>query len=799
MQAKFFSLFSLVYLFCESFLQSVFYPLSMPRIPGVLVLVLVLLSAVLICASAERVVVYYSPGNYSKVSALANVDNSRVILRCKKLHFFVVNITNREFMRLKELGIKCERDKLVKAMYIPNDPLLPQQWGVRDISLLKAWNYTTGSHKVVVAVLDTGIDYNHPDLKANIWVNTKEIPNNGIDDDGNGYVDDYYGYNFYNNSSKVLDDDGHGTHCAGIIAGVINNSLGVAGVANVKIMDLKVLNASGYGYDSEIARAIVYATDNGANIISMSLGGPSYTAALEEACQYAWNHGVLLVAAAGNSGSNEVDYPAAFNTVIAVGAVNSNNSLAWFSNYGPNLELVAPGVNILSTFPRYPVYLSITENCTLNYTELSGTSMATPFVAGVAALLKSYNYSLTNAEIRRILDETARDLGSLGRDEYFGYGLVNATAAIMAVAKNTSTHPNPNYTVTGSINFTYYPPSPVVNHTVYFTGFVNSYYGTISSTFWDFGDGHYAYGINVAHVYTKPGNYTVLFQIVNSSGDVAYVTRVIRIRSSDILPVAKFTVCGNSSPITAGSSIHLISKSYDPDGEILSSKWDINGQTFEGNTVNITVNSTGVYKVSLSVTDNSGLSSNQTQYFIVFPRINVSYFSDSDSDGWSNLAELIAGTDIYSSNSKPASFVVRRSVSVNNTTVCVTIYSNSTNLTEIVEYLPPGTTFLNCSARDYYCYGDRLVVLSNLSRFSYLLKVNNTSTYYLAGMAVDKYGTVFVVGGTQSFCSQSLTKPQIFQKIMEDITLYSRAPPSEKVRIFQEIMELIQQYVNAPP
>ena len=773
--------------------------------PRMLVLVLVLLSVVLICAHAERVIVYYSPHNYTQVTALAKVDNSRVVLRCKKLHFFVVNISNQEFMHLRKLGIKCERDPIVKAMYVPNDPLLPREWGIKDINLLRAWNYTTGSHKVVVAVLDTGIDYNHPDLRANIWVNTKEIPNNGIDDDGNGYVDDYYGYNFYNNSSKVLDDDGHGTHCAGIIAAVINNSIGIAGVANVKIMDLKVLNSSGYGYDSEIARAIVYATDNGANIISMSLGGPDYATALEDACQYAWDHGVLIVAAAGNDGSYGVDYPAAFNSVIAVGAVNSNNSLAWFSNYGPNLELVAPGVNILSTFPQYPVYLNITDNCTLDYTELSGTSMATPFVAGVAALLKSYNYSLTNREIRSILDETAKDLGPWGRDEYFGYGLVNASAAIMTVVKNTSssTHPNLNYTVTGSINFTYYPPSPVVNHTVYFTGFVNSYYyGTISSAFfWDFGDGHYAYGINAAHVYTKPGNYTVFFQVVNSSGNVAYVTHVIHVRSSDVLPVARFVVYGNSSPITIGSRVYLVSKSYDLDGKILSSMWDINGQTFEGNDTNITANSTGVYKVMLSVTDNSGLSSNQTQYFIAFPRINVSYFLDNDSDGWSNLAELIAGTDMYSSNSKPVGFVVSRTISANNSTVCVTVYSSATNLTETVEYLPPGTTLLNCSASDYYCCGTRLVVLSNLSRFSYFLRVNNTTrTYYIAGMAVSTHGTVFVVGGTQSFCLQpQLTKPQIFQKIMEDINLYVRAPPSEKVRIFQEIMELIQQYVNAPP
>ncbi|MDD1729097.1 MAG: S8 family serine peptidase, partial [Methanospirillum sp.] len=275
----------------------------------------------------------------------------------------------------------------------PNDPEFPYQWGLKnsgqspfygksgaDIKAQNAWGTTTGSSSVIIAVVDTGVDYSHPDLAANIWTNSGEIPNNGIDDDRNGYVDDVRGWNFYSKTNNPMDDHGHGTHCAGSIAAVGNNNIGITGVCwNAKIMPLKFLGASGNGKVSDAISAILYANRMGASVISNSWGGSQYTQALKDAIDAS---PAVVVCASGNSRQNSdslPQYPAAYtsNNIISVAATDSKDNLATFSNYGPSsVDLAAPGVLIRSTYLNR------------GYQYLSGTSMATPYVSGVAGLLK---------------------------------------------------------------------------------------------------------------------------------------------------------------------------------------------------------------------------------------------------------------------------------------------------------------------------------------------------------------------------------------------------------------------------
>ena len=340
----------------------------------------------------------------------------RIIKMSRKLGFVVIrtnvndtNIVKKILDKKKVPYTYVEHAHYVYTTYIPNDPLFKNQWGPKDINLTKAWDITLGNDTIIVAVVDTGIDYTHPDIAAHY------LP---------------LGYDIVNNDPDPLDDNGHGTHCAGIIAAVINNSIGIAGTANVKLIAEKVLAANGTGTDYDVALGIQYAVDNGSKVISMSLGGPLPSITLQNAVQYAWSKGAVLVAASGNDGLATIDYPAAYPEVIAVGAINESNQLAWFSNYGKEQELVAPGVNILSTMPTYPVYLNTTYGVPLDYANLSGTSMATPFVAGVAALTWATHPTATNAQIRYILNHTAIDLGAPGWDIYYGYGKVDAYKAI---------------------------------------------------------------------------------------------------------------------------------------------------------------------------------------------------------------------------------------------------------------------------------------------------------------------------------------------------------------------------------
>ncbi|ABB31432.1 peptidase S8 and S53 subtilisin kexin sedolisin [Geobacter metallireducens RCH3] len=282
----------------------------------------------------------------------------------------------------------AEPNYLLKASKIPTDPKFYSTWGMAKINAPAAWDNTTGSAGVVVAVIDSGVDYNHPDLKANMWINQAELNGKpGIDDDGDGVVDDIYGYNGVNNNGNPMDNNGHGTHVAGTIGAVGNNGIGVAGVNwTVKIMACKFLDANGSGYTSDAIECLQYVKkmkSRGVNIVATnnSWGGGGYSRALYDTINS--QRDILFITAAGNAAANNdttPSYPADYNlpNIIAVAATTSTDGLASFSNYGRRTVMVgAPGYSILSTYPNN------------QYAYLSGTSMATPHVTGLAALIKA--------------------------------------------------------------------------------------------------------------------------------------------------------------------------------------------------------------------------------------------------------------------------------------------------------------------------------------------------------------------------------------------------------------------------
>lgn len=290
-----------------------------------------------------------------------------------------------------------EEDAVARIGAGSGDPYYPRQWHLPRIGAERAWEVSRGAPEITVAVVDTGVDSSHPDLSGRVLA----------------------GYDFVDGDSDPCDENGHGTYVAGILAAAGDNGLGVAGVAwRVRVLPVRVLDKSGQGYYSDVAAGIRYAADRGAKVINLSLGGGAYSRALQEAVDYARSRGSLPVAAAGNGAAQSLDYPAACNGVIAVGATDENDLPAPFSNRGGELDIMAPGVSILSAYPGN------------RYTSMSGTSAAAPQVSGAAALLLSVNGALSANEVERMLLTTARDLGEPGRDDASGWGLVRLDRAL---------------------------------------------------------------------------------------------------------------------------------------------------------------------------------------------------------------------------------------------------------------------------------------------------------------------------------------------------------------------------------
>ncbi|MHB1317810.1 MAG: S8 family peptidase [Anaerolineae bacterium] len=307
---------------------------------------------------------------------------------------------------------------------VPNDPYYDTfQTNLSLIGMPQAWDLSLGSGQIV-AVIDSGIDLQHPDLRDRLWSNSGEIAGDLADDDGNGYVDDVVGWDFVSGDALPEDGYGHGTHVSGIVGAATGNLVGIAGVAGgSSLMVLRALGNDGKGTYANIALAIRYAADQGARVINLSLGGPLPSTAMEEQVQYAQSLGCLVVAAGGNTGTVGVLYPAAIDGVLAISASNYLDQAYSGNSRGPELDIAAPGVNIYSTM-RNGLYGTMT-----------GTSMATPHVSGVAALLRSYRTDLTWQQIAEAITSTAVDIDVPGWDDRTGWGRLDAAAALASFSE----------------------------------------------------------------------------------------------------------------------------------------------------------------------------------------------------------------------------------------------------------------------------------------------------------------------------------------------------------------------------
>ena len=333
---------------------------------------------------------------------------------------------------------------------IPNEALFSNQWGLSndgsfslspavadaDVDMDQAWDVTTGNSSVVAAILDTGTRLGHPEFSGRLWVNTLETPGNGTDDDNNGYGDDINGWDFANGDATATDDNGHGTNVTGILGATGNNGIGYAGVDwNCKLMVLKVLDNTNYGFYSWWTDAFYYAVGNGASVVNISAGGTSFSTFMLDAVEYAYANDVAIVASMMNEDTSRLFYPAAYSQTIAVGATDPNDhrsspfpwSTTSGSNFGTHIDVVAPGSYIFG--------LNYQSNTNYN-TYWSGTSQAAPLVTGICALMRGTVPGLSVDDLRNILRNTADDqVGDpaedvAGFDNYYGYGRVNAQAAL---------------------------------------------------------------------------------------------------------------------------------------------------------------------------------------------------------------------------------------------------------------------------------------------------------------------------------------------------------------------------------
>ena len=509
-----------------------------------------------------------------------------------------------------------------------------QKWAMdaNNVNAEAAWDVTTGRSDVIIAVVDSGCQRTHPDLAANMWTNSGEIAGNGVDDDGNGFIDDVHGWDWYfndndpnpdygdgfDNDFNGAADDGsfHGTFAASNAAAVANNGTGMAGAAwNCQIMALKVFTDDGGASTVDIANACTYAANNGAKVINMSLGG-GYSSVLESAVNYAHSQGLITVASAGNGNSSSQQYPSSLNHVISVGASDSGSVLAGgsgdldgrasFSQYGVNaVDVVAPGADLVGAGVGTVASGSPGSS---NWVLASGTSFSAPLVAGLAALVESRNRDvgagLTNDDIENIIQTNTIDLPDDPNDSpngganWDGNGLVDFRACIDAVPTGPTN--NPPTAVAGPNQ------SGLVSDTFNFDGSGSSDPdGPIASYSWTFGDGNSASGANVSHSYASAGTYTVTLTVSDGSltdSDTLTVT----VSSNPVNNPPTAVAGANQSGLVTDTFSFDGSGSSDPDGPIASYSWTFgDGNSASGANVSHSYASAGTYTVTLTVSDGS--------------------------------------------------------------------------------------------------------------------------------------------------------------------------------------------------
>jgi subtilisin family serine protease len=396
-----------------------------------LIIVILLLPFSLLAEKTEKEIIYQYK-NDTDLKSLHMKNSEDINLRISQLK------TNNKIAIAEE---NFERSILGELV---NDKLFPEQWYLQqasdhDIDIKKAWKIEQGDKNTVIAVIDTGVDIDHPDLVERIWENSDEIADNGIDDDHNGYIDDVHGWDFVHNNNDPNPDPNnkglnsgvvHGTHVAGIIVAQADNGKGVVGICRkCRIMPVQVMNDEGVGKVSSIYNGILYAVNNGADIINLSFGNYDFSSLENEAVKKARAAEIIVVAAVGNDGKNlnkKPIYPACYKGVLGVAATNKNDLKIDFSNYGSNcVDISAPGSNILSTYYTEDLEYSYHSN----YGYMSGTSMAAPIVASVAGLLKSFNKNYTEEKIKKLIINNAEDVG-LGNS--MGKGRINARLVLKA-------------------------------------------------------------------------------------------------------------------------------------------------------------------------------------------------------------------------------------------------------------------------------------------------------------------------------------------------------------------------------
>ena len=479
-----------------------------------------------------------------------------------------------------------EDNGVMRALVTPNDPRYGTQYGPDMMGFPAAWSSTGyGSAAITVALIDSGVLKTHQDFAPGRMLQGRDYANNDADPN---------------------DDCGHGTHTAGTVGATTNNGIGVAGMSQAKILPMKALKYSSSflssgcsGANSNVAQAIIDAADQGANVISMSIGGGA-SSVIENAVNYAWGKGAILVAAAGNGGSaNGIDYPGAYPNVIAVGALESNKTKASYSDGGPQLDIAAPGSGVISTYTG-------ANNAT--YASLSGTSMATPHVAGAIALaLGCAPAGTTRTQVIDALYSTAEDLGAAGRDNSYGYGLARADRLVLAVCPDAEPPPNQN---------------PVANFTATKSG-VNAVTVNGSSSTdpdgealtyaWTFGDGGTATGVSASHTYAGPGTYDISLTVTDPRGGTNTKT-VSYVVAANQAPTANFTATAsgvNAVSVNGGSST-------DPDGDSLTYAWTFgDGGTATGVSASHTYAGPGTYDISLTVNDGRGGTNTKTVSYVV--------------------------------------------------------------------------------------------------------------------------------------------------------------------------------------
>lgn len=515
----------------------------------------------------------------------------------------------------------AEPNFIAHAQAPPNDPLYnPYQWHFDNIEyggieMEAAWDTSSGHPDIIVAVLDSGVAYEDYDQYVAInkrrgyWINYLQAP----DLAQTNFV---AGYDFINDDSHANDDEGHGTHVTGTIAQSSNNYLGTAGIAfNTSIMPVKVLDSNGSGSYSAIADGIYFATDNGAKVINMSLGGGSPSITLENALAYAYNNDVTIVCASGNDGyTNSISYPAAYDAYcIAVGASRYDEAISYYSNQGASLDITAPGgdINIDQNGDGYgDGVLQQTfgsDPTDFGYYFYQGTSMATPHVAAVAALLLAQDDTRSADDIRQILQTTAKDRGASGWDAGYGWGILDAAAALNYAAV-------PNSIPIANISA---PTTANEESAVLFDG--SSSYdndGDPLTYRWDFGDGTNGSGITTSHSYVAGGDYTVSLIVNDGKIDSAAATMEISITEINDPPVAdagadKSAVVGQQLTFDAGGS-------FDSDDGIASYLWEFgDGNTASSEVTSHSYTASGSFDVTLTVTDFGNLTASDQLSVVV--------------------------------------------------------------------------------------------------------------------------------------------------------------------------------------